>query len=149
MSVTLVNDRSVMVHLDSASTSAEVCQAVAHEIGLKDIYGFSLYISLYEKVGTPLCRVSLPSLRDFTEPVRVIVCADVVSEQLWETRDGRGVSVRAGDEEAGHGGEGQPLEPLHPQGNIRPVAQLLAGRRQHRAHLQAAHQGNQVWRLHH
>ncbi|XP_037537916.1 unconventional myosin-VIIa [Nematolebias whitei] len=50
VSVMLVNNKSVMVHLDSASTSAEVCQAVADEIGLKDVYGFSLYITLYEKM---------------------------------------------------------------------------------------------------
>lgn len=41
----------ISVHLDSASTSAEVCQDVANDIGLKDTYGFSLYISLHEKVG--------------------------------------------------------------------------------------------------
>lgn len=51
MTVTLMDDRSVSLHLDSASTSAEVCQAVADKIDLRDMYGFSLYISLYEKVS--------------------------------------------------------------------------------------------------
>uniref|UniRef100_A0A8C9Y8E5 Myosin VIIBb n=1 Tax=Sander lucioperca TaxID=283035 RepID=A0A8C9Y8E5_SANLU len=49
-SVTLLDGRTISVHLDSASTSAEVCQAVANKIDLQDIYGFSLYISLYEKM---------------------------------------------------------------------------------------------------
>ncbi|KAI3375240.1 hypothetical protein L3Q82_021746, partial [Scortum barcoo] len=48
--VTLMDGRSISVHLDSASTSAEVCQAVADNIDLQDSYGFSLYISLYEKM---------------------------------------------------------------------------------------------------
>ncbi|XP_034744582.1 unconventional myosin-VIIb-like isoform X2 [Etheostoma cragini] len=50
VSVTLLDGRDISVHLDSASTSAEVCQAVADKIDLRDIYGFSLYISLYEKM---------------------------------------------------------------------------------------------------
>ncbi len=67
-SVTLTDERSVSLHLDSASTSAEVCQAVADKIGLRDTYGFSLYISLFEKVSFASlslgssypCRPSLP-----------------------------------------------------------------------------------------
>uniref|UniRef100_A0A3P8U3G5 Myosin VIIBb n=1 Tax=Amphiprion percula TaxID=161767 RepID=A0A3P8U3G5_AMPPE len=49
-SVTLMDGHSVSLPLESASTSAEVCQAVADQLGLKDTYGFSLYISLYEKM---------------------------------------------------------------------------------------------------
>lgn len=48
--VLLMNDETVSVSLDSASTSAEVCQAVAHKIDLTDTYGFSLYISLHDKM---------------------------------------------------------------------------------------------------
>lgn len=51
VSVTLMDERTVSVHLDSASTSAEVCRAVADKIDLEDTYGFSLYISLFEKVS--------------------------------------------------------------------------------------------------
>ncbi|XP_053294879.1 unconventional myosin-VIIa [Pleuronectes platessa] len=50
VSVTLMDGRSISVHMESASTSAEICQAVAREMGLKDTYGFSLYISFYEKM---------------------------------------------------------------------------------------------------
>uniref|UniRef100_A0A3Q0RF94 Myosin VIIBb n=1 Tax=Amphilophus citrinellus TaxID=61819 RepID=A0A3Q0RF94_AMPCI len=48
--VTIPDGRMISIHLESASTSAEVCQDVANDIGLKDTYGFSLYISLYEKI---------------------------------------------------------------------------------------------------
>uniref|UniRef100_A0A8D3ALB0 Myosin VIIBb n=1 Tax=Scophthalmus maximus TaxID=52904 RepID=A0A8D3ALB0_SCOMX len=50
VSVTLMDGRTVGLHLESASTSAEICQAMAESTGLKDTYGFSLYISLYEKM---------------------------------------------------------------------------------------------------
>ncbi|KAM6918322.1 unconventional myosin-VIIb-like [Xenentodon cancila] len=49
-SVTLMDDRQIRLQIDSASTSGEVCQAVANQIGLKDTYGFSLYISLFDKM---------------------------------------------------------------------------------------------------
>ncbi|XP_031721181.1 unconventional myosin-VIIb-like isoform X1 [Anarrhichthys ocellatus] len=50
VSVTILDDRTVSLQVDSASTSAEVCQAVADKIDLRDTYGFSLYISLYDKM---------------------------------------------------------------------------------------------------
>lgn len=51
MRVALLDARSVDLHLDSASTSAEVCQILADKINLQDTYGFSLYISLFDKVA--------------------------------------------------------------------------------------------------
>lgn len=51
MRVALPDARSVDLHLDSASTSAEVCQILADKINLQDTYGFSLYISLFGKVA--------------------------------------------------------------------------------------------------
>lgn len=51
MSVALLDGRSVDLRLDSASTSAEVCQALAENINLQDAYGFSVYISLSDKVA--------------------------------------------------------------------------------------------------
>ncbi|XP_033507095.2 unconventional myosin-VIIa-like [Epinephelus lanceolatus] len=50
VSVTLLDGRTLSLQLDSASTSAEVCQAVADKIDLRDTYGFSLYISLFDKI---------------------------------------------------------------------------------------------------
>ncbi|XP_067331026.1 unconventional myosin-VIIa-like isoform X1 [Channa argus] len=48
--VTLMDGRKINVELESASTSAEVCQTVADKIGVKDMYGFSLYISFEDKL---------------------------------------------------------------------------------------------------
>ncbi|XP_058846046.1 unconventional myosin-VIIa [Acipenser ruthenus] len=50
VSVTLMDGRNLSVPLDSASTAAEVCQSLAKKINLHDIFGFSIYIALYEKV---------------------------------------------------------------------------------------------------
>lgn len=52
MSVTLMDDRTISLNIDSATTSAEVCQALADKIDLRDTYGFSLYISLFDKVSS-------------------------------------------------------------------------------------------------
>ncbi|KAL3988122.1 suppressor of cytokine signaling 3 [Sarotherodon galilaeus] len=48
--VAIQDGRNIEIQLDSSSTSEEVCQDVANDIGLKDTYGFSLYISLYDKM---------------------------------------------------------------------------------------------------
>lgn len=50
LSVTLMNGNSITVLADSASTAKEICQLVADKMKLKDIFGFSLYIALYDKV---------------------------------------------------------------------------------------------------
>lgn len=38
------------VQSDSATTAEEICQQIADNIGLTDLFGFSLYITLYDKV---------------------------------------------------------------------------------------------------
>lgn len=38
------------VQADSATTSEEICQQIADDIGLTDVFGFSLYITIYDKV---------------------------------------------------------------------------------------------------
>ncbi|KAH0623879.1 hypothetical protein JD844_007064 [Phrynosoma platyrhinos] len=49
LSVTLMNGSSITVSADSASTAKEICQLVADKMKLKDTFGFSLYIALYDK----------------------------------------------------------------------------------------------------
>ncbi|XP_053162242.1 unconventional myosin-VIIb isoform X2 [Hemicordylus capensis] len=49
LSVTLMNGSSITVPADSASTAKEICHLIADKMKLKDIFGFSLYIALYDK----------------------------------------------------------------------------------------------------
>uniref|UniRef100_A0AAV2KT89 Unconventional myosin-VIIa n=1 Tax=Knipowitschia caucasica TaxID=637954 RepID=A0AAV2KT89_KNICA len=46
----LLDGRSMTLAVDSASTSKEICQMLANKIKLRDTFGFSLYVSLFEKV---------------------------------------------------------------------------------------------------
>lgn len=48
--VTLMNGQSITVPADSASTAKEICQFIAEKIKLKDVFGFSLYIAVFDKV---------------------------------------------------------------------------------------------------
>ncbi|KAG7321570.1 hypothetical protein KOW79_014428 [Hemibagrus wyckioides] len=47
--VTLTDGRVLTLPIDSSSTSSELCSAVAEKIALKDMFGFSLYISYCDK----------------------------------------------------------------------------------------------------
>lgn len=50
LTVTLMDESMKTVQSDSATTAEEVCQQIADNIGLTDSFGFSLYITLYDKV---------------------------------------------------------------------------------------------------
>ncbi|XP_023655558.1 unconventional myosin-VIIb [Paramormyrops kingsleyae] len=50
ISVTLMDGRTVSLAVDSASTSKEICRTLAQKVKLKDTFGFSLYVALYDKV---------------------------------------------------------------------------------------------------
>ncbi|XP_071343259.1 unconventional myosin-VIIa isoform X2 [Trachinotus anak] len=50
VSVIMMDGRSINLPVDSASTSREICQILSNKIKLKDTFGFSLYVALYEKV---------------------------------------------------------------------------------------------------
>ncbi|XP_029988616.1 unconventional myosin-VIIa [Sphaeramia orbicularis] len=50
VSVMLMDGRSINLPVDSAVTSKEVCQIITNKVKLKDTFGFSLYVALYEKV---------------------------------------------------------------------------------------------------
>lgn len=53
VAVTLMDGRTLSLPVDSASTSGEICQALAKRVQLSDTFGFSLYVSMYEKVMSP------------------------------------------------------------------------------------------------
>ncbi|CAH0700789.1 unnamed protein product [Spodoptera exigua] len=50
LTVTLMDESMKTVQSDSASNAEEICQQIAESIGLTDSFGFSLYITLYDKV---------------------------------------------------------------------------------------------------
>ncbi|CAL8309973.1 unnamed protein product [Lota lota] len=50
VSLTLMDGRTISVPVDSASTSSEICQMLSQKVQLKDTFGFSVYVALYEKV---------------------------------------------------------------------------------------------------
>ncbi|KAK5906578.1 hypothetical protein CesoFtcFv8_004512 [Champsocephalus esox] len=50
VSVNLMDGRSINLPVDSSSTSREICQLLSNKIKLKDTFGFSVYVALYEKV---------------------------------------------------------------------------------------------------
>ncbi|XP_078115998.1 unconventional myosin-VIIb [Sander vitreus] len=50
VSVLLMDGRSINLPVDSASTSKEICQLLSNKVKLKDTFGFSVYVALYEKV---------------------------------------------------------------------------------------------------
>lgn len=51
-----MNGDSVELEIDSASTSEEVCVAIARRINLRDLLGFSLYITVANKVMSLGCE---------------------------------------------------------------------------------------------
>lgn len=62
ISVTLMDGLVIRLPVDSATTSKEVCQAISKKLKLLDIFGFSLYMALYDKVrqgGTTLCYLAV------------------------------------------------------------------------------------------
>ncbi len=50
VAVSLMDGRSITLTVNSASTSAEVCDSIFQKIDLQDTYGFSLYAAMHEKV---------------------------------------------------------------------------------------------------
>ncbi|XP_051232589.1 unconventional myosin-VIIa [Dicentrarchus labrax] len=50
VSVMMLDGRSINLPVDSATTSKEICQLISNKVKLKDTFGFSVYVALYEKV---------------------------------------------------------------------------------------------------
>ncbi|XP_041973000.1 myosin-VIIa-like [Aricia agestis] len=50
LTITLMDESLKTTQSDSATTAEEICQQIADNINLTDTFGFSLYITLYDKV---------------------------------------------------------------------------------------------------
>lgn len=56
--VTFMDGTTKTLLADSATTASELCNALADKINLRDRFGFSLYIALFDKVKLRLHAVS-------------------------------------------------------------------------------------------
>lgn len=50
LQITFMDNSSQTVEVDSATTSEEICKQISTTLNLKDIFGFSLFITLFDKV---------------------------------------------------------------------------------------------------
>lgn len=48
--IKIMNGESVVIQADSATNAKEVCRSISQKLNLKDTFGFSVYISIYNKV---------------------------------------------------------------------------------------------------
>ena len=56
--VAFADGRVESIEADSATTASEMCHKLANTIGLKDTFGFSIYICIYDKVRS----ITLPHI---------------------------------------------------------------------------------------
>ena len=55
--ITFMDGNTKTLLADSATTSKELCEELANKMDIKDQFGFSLYIALFDKVGNVRYRL--------------------------------------------------------------------------------------------
>jgi len=50
LDVSIPDGRTIKVNVDSASTASEICDMIAANINIKDSFGFSVHITVNDKV---------------------------------------------------------------------------------------------------
>jgi len=55
LDVGVPDGRVIIITVDSASTSSEICEMIASNVNVKDSFGFSLHITVEQKVRDCSC----------------------------------------------------------------------------------------------
>lgn len=126
----LMDGRAVSLPVDSASTSKEICQLLANKIKLTDTFGFSLYVTLYEKVHQILTlrlfvlnRLYLDRSKFLETFFGYLFFFQGSGSGLWSgAPHGCHLTMRTGSKKERRAGTARPLASLLPQGDLHPLA---------------------------